>query len=436
MIHYRFDEARRDFGIDCIAADTKSAHAAGMPWSQRECSSVNGPPAWTSGVSAIEPVRISPETVNWPRSAVTCAAAPGNRSVPCDGPPFGPSCAQGVGQPDRCAADPNGSAGPRYTPVDTDNLALRANTVSGGWSGSIAHGVGHPDNAAICVSGMPVSCGRESFDPRRPSTAVGVAQPVSQTTRPSKPLIGTFGQSDPSFQTLAVGVGHPESAATHVRRTEARRRKRDTPEGVTQGFQVSLYKVEPRIRTLVCNLLASDALRAALVDKPICGGPKVPLVIKPSSFACRAERLAWAGTGPDRALVGPAGAAQGVGPDSSSGEEVDLSISSKLIWSNVTDIPFVHDAWSDHAGLDGLADCLRGERINLVVIGAPAPRLIEARRAKTGTGLVHESRFRAAAPFPSGAHTPFLASLVGCLRMDSLASATDAVSAAMREALI
>lgn len=27
------------------------------------------------------------------------AAAAGNRSVPCDGPPFGPSCVQGVGQP-------------------------------------------------------------------------------------------------------------------------------------------------------------------------------------------------------------------------------------------------------------------------------------------------------------------------------------------------
>jgi hypothetical protein len=43
-----------------------------------------------------------------------------------------------------------------------------------------------------------------------------------------------------------------------VRRTDARRRERDSPEGVTQGFQVSVYKVDPRIDVFARNLLSKD----------------------------------------------------------------------------------------------------------------------------------------------------------------------------------
>jgi hypothetical protein len=46
--------------------------------------------------------------------------------------------------------------------------------------------------------------------------------------------------------TVADGVGHPVSAVTDAWRTDARSRERDTPEGVTHGFQVSVYKVDPR----------------------------------------------------------------------------------------------------------------------------------------------------------------------------------------------
>nr|WP_264446812.1 hypothetical protein [Novosphingobium sp. JCM 18896] len=141
-----------------------------------------------------------------------------------------------------------------------------------------------------------------------------------------------------------------------------------------------MYKVDPRVCTLVCNLLASDALRRALLDEPLRSGPKVPLVIKPASLACRAERLAWAGTGPERAIVRPSGSSCGVRPDSTSSEEMDLRIPGKVIWCNVTDIPFVHDARRDHAGLDGLAYRLRRKRIDLIVEGrhaAPA-KAIEA----------------------------------------------------------
>jgi hypothetical protein len=58
-----------------------------------------------------------------------------------------------------------------------------------------------------------------------------------------------------------------------MRRTDARRRERDTPEGVTQGFHVSVYKVDPRVDSLCCNLLSKDDCRAALADKVVEGRP-------------------------------------------------------------------------------------------------------------------------------------------------------------------
>ena len=108
----------RDYGISVSA---KSSHAGGNPMSQRECSGFNWP---GFSVPAGEPFGVSPESAKntWSSSLllwfsarsgfpVPCPistdrgvaqlvrlAAPGRRSVPCDGPPFGPSCWQGVGQ--------------------------------------------------------------------------------------------------------------------------------------------------------------------------------------------------------------------------------------------------------------------------------------------------------------------------------------------------
>jgi hypothetical protein len=88
-----------------------------------------------------------------------------------------------------------------------------------------------------------------------------------------------------------------------MRRTDARRRKRDRPEGVTQVFQVIVYKVEPRACVAARNLLSKDDCRLALFDEVLPGRPEVPLVSKPSAFACRAERLARTGTGPNRSII-------------------------------------------------------------------------------------------------------------------------------------
>jgi hypothetical protein len=66
-----------------------------------------------------------------------------------------------------------------------------------------------------------------------------------------------------------------------------------------------LYKVDPRLCILACNLLSKDDWRPALFNEPMEARPEVPLVIKPSAFACRAERLAWATSCPDWFVIRP-----------------------------------------------------------------------------------------------------------------------------------
>jgi hypothetical protein len=151
---------------------------------------------------------------------------------------------------------------------------------------------------------------------------------------------------------LLVGVGHEVGSVADVRSTDARRRERDRPEGVTQGFHVILNKVDPRADVDACNLLAKYCCRFALADEVVPGRPKVPLVSKTSSFACRAERLARAGTGPNRSIIWPSGAAKGVGPHTDSGEKVALCVSAEVARSNILDAPFVHVTRCDMPGGD------------------------------------------------------------------------------------
>ncbi|WP_371054243.1 hypothetical protein, partial [Ralstonia pseudosolanacearum] len=71
-------------------------------------------------------------------------AQPGRRSVPCDGPPFGPSCWQGVGQPAICATKLKSvRLAPIFAPFAID-LSFRATNCSGVPPASQAVGVGHP----------------------------------------------------------------------------------------------------------------------------------------------------------------------------------------------------------------------------------------------------------------------------------------------------
>lgn len=67
----------------------------------------------------------------------------------------------------------------------------------------------------------------------------------------------------------------------------------------------------------------------------------MPLVSKPISFACRAERLAGAGSSPDGAIFGPSGETEGEGPASDAGEEMALGEAAQFIGADVLDVPFI-----------------------------------------------------------------------------------------------
>lgn len=70
----------------------------------------------------------------------------------------------------------------------------------------------------------------------------------------------------------------------------------------------------------------------------------MPLVSKPISFACRAERLAGTRASPNRAAIGPSCTSQGVGPDANPGEEMALCISGKVEGGNIFNTPLVYVA--------------------------------------------------------------------------------------------
>jgi hypothetical protein len=81
-----------------------------------------------------------------------------------------------------------------------------------------------------------------------------------------------------------------------------------------------VYKVDPRVCVFARNLLTKDDWRAALADEVVEGWPKVPLVSKPHSFTCRAERLARTRSGPHGSVVGPSSGTKCKGPDADTGK--------------------------------------------------------------------------------------------------------------------
>jgi hypothetical protein len=77
---------------------------------------------------------------------------------------------------------------------------------------------------------------------------------------------------------MQLGVGHPFSphkveALADVRGADARSTETDRPCGVADSFQVSLYKVEPRMSDRCFNLLAKYCDRVALRDEVEESGP-------------------------------------------------------------------------------------------------------------------------------------------------------------------
>ena len=224
-------------------------------------------------------------------------------------------------------------------------------------SASSARGVAHVASCATaCRSGPPAVAAsmRFSFDARSSGPPVGVrgvghplrcactAMPkVIPKPLPLMPFAFTSARRSSIRSTsvisnsCAAGVGHEEQSLSDVRRPDARSAGIDRPEGVTRCFQVSVNKVEPSKSDLARNLLAKDCLRATLFDEMEECGPKVPLIIEPAAFACRAERLARAAPCPDFLVVRPSCESEGVAPDPDAGKEVALGEPSKVVGSNI-----------------------------------------------------------------------------------------------------
>jgi hypothetical protein len=329
--------------------------------SQRECAGFNWPPL---SIPASEPISISPEAVS--------RAGPVSVTAVC-------------------------RLSPPARPSDPGPVVL------------FVCGVGQPVSEAICGSGMPASQGRIVPLPRFASVTVVVGHPASFACDPSVGCI--FAPQLPAASSFADGVSQPAKSASRtkqaqpcfvpcsafcpnerpdvscacgvvqpfsnppeplsdVRRPDARSAQINRPAGVARSFQVSVYKVEPTEAVLARNLLAKDDWRAALADEVEEGRPEVPLVSEPCAFACRAERLARATACPDRAVIGPSGAAQGVGPDANACEEVALSKPGKVSWNDILDAPLVHLARRDVPAADQFAQPRRRLGVDLVVVGA------------------------------------------------------------------
>ena len=222
-----------------------------------------------------------------------------------------------------------------------------------------------------------------------------IARPIS---RPSAIRFSIAdGVASSLSPSLARGVCHPVRSVPDVRRPEARSRGNDRPAGVAQVFHVSLYKVEPSEAVTTFNLLSKDDWRAALADEMVERGPEVPLVSKPSAFASCAERLARATCSPDRSTILATSRSEGVRPYSDAREKVTLVKLFEFVGSDILDAPFINVAGRDVARGDQVAQPLRGERVDFVVVGDHA---CSSKLAPASSGLAGHDPLS-----PSASHT-------------------------------
>jgi hypothetical protein len=143
--------------------------------------------------------------------------------------------------------------------------------------------------------------------PPEPLFASGVGQPAiaSCIRRDGFPSIAFAFSGSGDCDPVSDVVGQPNKPEplSDMRRTDARSAQICRPNGVSRCFHVSAYKVEPTETVLARNLLSKDDWRAALADEVMPVGPQVPLIIKPASCTCRAERLARAASCPNGAII-------------------------------------------------------------------------------------------------------------------------------------
>jgi hypothetical protein len=94
----------------------------------------------------------------------------------------------------------------------------------------------------------------------------------------------------------------------------------------------------------------------------------MPLVLKPSSFTCRAERLARARASPHGSITRPSGKVKGVGPPADAGEKVALRVSEKVGRSHVLNASFIHIPRRKMTGLDKFTQPCSRVRVDFVVV--------------------------------------------------------------------
>lgn len=230
--------------------------------------------------------------------------------------------------------------------------ALRNEPLNWPWLASLSgtvKGVGQCETAILVAAGSPTVC-------LLPSGILPVMD---------MPSLGPL----PPFPSLAPGLGHEPQALADVRSTDARSRDTGRCEGVADSFHVILNKVEPAVPNRCFNLLTKDDRRAALLDEVKPEGPQVPLVVEPTTHACHAERLARAGTCPNRRAIQPPRPSEGVTPHADAGEEMALRESGKVVGANIKDAPFIYFTGRDMPGCNQVAQPLGRVGVNLVVIG-------------------------------------------------------------------
>lgn len=121
-------------------------------------------------------------------------------------------------------------------------------------------------------------------------------------------------------------------------------------------------------------------------------GPQMPLVSKPNSRACRAERLAGARACPNWAIVRPPSSAQGKGPDADSREEMALSEASQVVGQHVFDRSFINNTWGDVARFNKVAQPLGSVRIELVVVSGHGRKYPTKRPPESVNGVEPDGR--------------------------------------------
>jgi hypothetical protein len=114
--------------------------------------------------------------------------------------------------------------------------------------------------------------------------------------------------------------------------------------------------------------------------------PQMPFVIGTAPLAGLAKGLAWAGPGPRGAFVWPSSQSKSVGPYANAREEMGLREASNVIGLNLSDAARVHLARRDMPGCDKVPQPLRGEGINLVVVGRNHPTISKASAASDREG--------------------------------------------------